>query len=199
MEKTQSRQTKATLIWKTDFSSIFTTGSRLDQRCIIAKMTQKTGKNRYLKNARILDTQFRSILKEFSFDSTASETAERTGIGRKTVNRIFHLIRKRLAVLCEKESKFSGEIEIEESYFGAKRVRGKRGRGAKGKIPVIGLLKRNGTVYSKPVRNCTRTQLMPVIKGKILERKYNTYRWLDKLRRTHIKRIQTQESVSLKG
>ena len=34
----------------------------------------------------------------------------------------------------QKISKFSGEIEIDESYFGAKRVRGKRGRGASGKI-----------------------------------------------------------------
>ena len=38
---------------------------------------------------------------------------------------------------CEKISKFSGEIEIDESYFGAKRVRGKRGRGAANKTPVL--------------------------------------------------------------
>jgi len=116
-----------------------------------------------------LDTQFRAILKEFSLDSTASETAERTGIGRKSVNRIFHLIRKRVVVLCEGESKFSGEVEVDESYFGPRRVRGKRGRGASGKIPVIGLLKRNGTVYAKPIKNCTKAQLMPIIKGKVLE------------------------------
>jgi len=132
-------------------------------------MTQKTGKNRYLKNARILDTQFRAILKEFCLDSTASETATRTGISRKTINRIFHLIRRRIVVLCEQESMFSGEVEIDESYFGARRVRGRRGRGAKGKIPVIGLLKRNGTVYVKPIKNCTRAQLIPIIKGKVLE------------------------------
>ena len=38
---------------------------------------------------------------------------------------------------CENISKFSGEIEIDESYFGSKRVRGKRGRGASGKQPVF--------------------------------------------------------------
>ena len=132
-------------------------------------MNQKIGKNRYLKNARIWDTQFRALLREFCFDSTASETAQRTGLNRNTVNRIFCLIRKRLVVLCEKESRFSGEVEIDESYFGARRVRGKRGRGAKGKIPVVGILKRNGTVYTKPIKNCTKAQLLPVIKGKILE------------------------------
>ena len=34
-----------------------------------------------------------------------------------------------------------GEVEVDESYFGARRVRGKRGRGARGKTPVVGLLK----------------------------------------------------------
>lgn len=34
---------------------------------------------------------------------------------------------------------FTGEIELDESYFGAKRVRGKRGRGAYGKTIVFGV------------------------------------------------------------
>ncbi len=38
-----------------------------------------------------------------------------------------------------------------------------------GKIPVIGLLKRNGKVYTKIVKRCKRQDLMPIIKGKILE------------------------------
>ena len=41
---------------------------------------------------------------------------------------------------------FSGEIEVDESYFGVRRVRGKRGRGAAGKTPVFSLLKRGGEV-----------------------------------------------------
>ena len=91
-------------------------------------MSQKPGKNKYLKNARILDTQFRSVLREFCLDSTAVETALRVGVNRRTVNRIFYLIRQRIMILCEEESKFSGEVEIDESCFGPRRVRGKRGR-----------------------------------------------------------------------
>jgi hypothetical protein len=34
-----------------------------------------------------------------------------------------------------------GQIEVDESYFGARRVRGKRGCGALGKTIVFGLLK----------------------------------------------------------
>ena len=40
-------------------------------------------------------------------------------------------------------------IEIDESYFGARRVRGKRGRWSASKIIVLGLLKRNGNVYTQ--------------------------------------------------
>ena len=38
---------------------------------------------------------------------------------------------------------FDGEVEADESYFGGQR-KGKRGRGAAGKVAVFGLLKRNG-------------------------------------------------------
>ena len=45
----------------------------------------------------------------------------------------------------------------------------KRGRGASGKTPVIGLLKRDGKVFVKVVNNCSRKELLPVIKGQVLE------------------------------
>ncbi len=40
---------------------------------------------------------------------------------------------------------FDGEVEADESYFGGQR-KGKRGRGAAGKVAVFRLLKRNGKV-----------------------------------------------------
>lgn len=65
---------------------------------------------------------------------------------------------------CEKSSKLSGEIEIDESYFGAKRVRGKRGRGAGGKTPVFGMLKRDGKVYTQVVKGCSGSELLPILR-----------------------------------
>ena len=59
-------------------------------------------------------------------------------------------------------------MEIDESYFGARRVRGKRGRGAGGKTPVIGLLKRGGKVFTGIVENCSKQALMPINKGQVL-------------------------------
>ena len=126
-------------------------------------------KNKYLKNGRISEPEFRSILKEFCLDSSATETALRTDHNRKTINRLYNLFRERILILTEAENGFEGEIEIDESYFGAKRIRGKRGRGASGKIPVVGLLKRGGNVYTRVVKNCSKKELLPVIRGKVLE------------------------------
>ena len=53
---------------------------------------------------------------------------------------------------------------IDESYFGAKRVRGKRGRGASGKQSVFGMLKRDGKVYTQIVKNCSANELLPILK-----------------------------------
>ena len=72
-----------------------------------------------------------------------------SGISRLSVNKLFDKIRERISQDCELHSPLGkGEIELDESYFGEKRVRGIRGRGAKGKISVLGMLKRDGKVYT---------------------------------------------------
>lgn len=127
-------------------------------------------KNRYIFKTHISERKFREILRYFSLDFDASQTSLLTHLTRKTINRLYHKFRKRIFYLEEIDrDKINGEIEIDESYFGAKRVRGKRGRGAKGKTPVVGLLKRNGKVFTQILKNCQRKQLLPIIKGKILE------------------------------
>ena len=60
----------------------------------------------------------------------------------------------------------SGEIEVDESYFGGHR-KGKRGRGAAGKVPVFGLLKRHGKVYVALIANARSDTLIPIIRDKI--------------------------------
>ncbi len=54
-------------------------------------------------------------------------------------------------------------FEIDESYFGSKRVRRKRGRGAANKTPVFGMLKRDGRVYTQIVKNCSTSELIPIL------------------------------------
>jgi transposase len=61
---------------------------------------------------------------------------------------------------------FDGCIEFDESYFGGV-LKGKRGRGAAGKVAVFGILKRSGKVYTAVVEDTKSSTLMPVITRKI--------------------------------
>ncbi len=119
------------------------------------------------KRSRISRKKFRQILRYFALDLTASQITSLTALNRNTVNRYLTLIRRSIALYCESESPFTGEIELDESYFGAKRVRGKRGRRACGKTIVFGVYKRNGKVYTEIVPNCSRKTLYAIIKGKV--------------------------------
>jgi len=115
-----------------------------------------TVKNKYVKGAHISERKFRELVRLFSVDLEASQIASLTGLSRNTVNRYLTAIRVRLAEFCESKSPFSGEVEVDESYFGARRVKGKRGRGAYGKTIVFGIFRRNGCVYTEIVPNCSK-------------------------------------------
>ena len=60
-----------------------------------------------------------------------------------------------------------GDVEVDESYFGPKRVRGKRGRGAGGKTVVFGLLKRGGQVVTHIIPDCRKRTLQRLIRGQV--------------------------------
>ena len=121
--------------------------------------------NRYIVHSRISEAKFREILRLFCADLQPTQIVTLSRISKTAINRLVDKIRKRIAVLAEKESCFSqGEIEIDESYFGPKRIRGKRGRGAFKKIRVFGMKKRGDKVYTQIVKNCSAADLLPIIK-----------------------------------
>ena len=95
-----------------------------------------------------LFARFRCSINRF-FDTLGSEYGQS----------ILTLIRKRIAEHRETQYPFKGEIEVEESYFGRKRVKGKRGRGAYKKTPVFGILKRGGKVYAEFAPDCAKAML----------------------------------------
>ena len=74
-----------------------------------------------------------------------------------------------VGLALEELKPFEGESEGDESDFGARRVRGKRGRGASGKTPVLGLHKRGDRVFVSGVQNCSKQALMPILRGHVLE------------------------------
>ncbi len=115
---------------------------------------------------RISRAKFRQILRLFALDLTASQIAELTDLNRNTVNRYLTLVRSLIADFCEHESPFSGAVECDESYFGSRHTKGKRGRGAENKHIVFGIYKRNGKVYTEIVKNVQAKTLQAIIKGK---------------------------------
>ena len=124
--------------------------------------------NRYYRFAKISERKTRQIIKYFALDLTAQKTAVLTRLTRKSVNEIYLKIRNRVAEECERASPFSScQIEVDESYFGARRVRGKRGRGASGKTIVFRIYKRNGSVYTEIVPNVQQKTLQNIIRGKV--------------------------------
>lgn len=125
-----------------------------------------------VKKAKISDYQIKKIVKCFCLDITADKTAVLTGMNRNTINHWFLLFRRAIYAWQKKEfEQIIGEAEVDESYFGAKRVRGfrgklKRGRGTL-KQPVFGIFKRNGRVYTEIIPNCSKPVLQAIIKGRI--------------------------------
>ena len=126
-----------------------------------------TTTNRYIKSSRLSEAKFRHLVKLFCLDVDAQSIADFTSLNRNTVNRYLRLFRERIAEMCERSSPFSGEVEIDESYFGARRIKGKRGRGARGKTPVFGILQRGGKVYTEIVPDCAKKTLQAIIRGKV--------------------------------
>jgi transposase len=123
--------------------------------------------NRYYRRSKISERKTRQIIRCFALDLTAAKTAELVGLTRKSVNQIYLKIRRRVAQRAERASPFGGIVEVDESYFGARRVRGKRGRGASGKTIVFGIFKRNGSVYTEIVPDCRKKTLQAIIRGRI--------------------------------
>ena len=67
----------------------------------------------------------------FCADIPALTAAGLTGWSVQSTQRLYDGLRLRIMKLTMEEARpFAGEVEIDESYFGARRVRGKRGRGA---------------------------------------------------------------------
>ena len=124
-------------------------------------------KNKYVLRSKISEAKFRQLARCFALDLDARQAAALTGLNRNTINRYFHLIRTRIAEFCENQSPFTGEIEVDESYFGGRRIKGKRGRGAAGKTPVFGIFQRHGSVYTEVVPDCAKATLQAIIRGRV--------------------------------
>jgi len=128
-----------------------------------------TSINPYKKKSHLWIAKSRKIIRMFAEDLTASTTSRLLKIERKTVNRRYEYMRKVIHHYSIKQDLDIRKwiIEIDESYFWPKRIRGKRGRWAGNKIKVLWLLKRYWKVFVQVVPDCSAKSLIPIIRWKI--------------------------------
>lgn len=109
------------------------------------------------------------LVEHFVAGTTARCAGKLINVNKNTAIFYFQRLREIIARRLEQESLdvFEGEIEVDESYFGGTQ-KGKRGRGASGKVPVFGLLKRGGKVYTQVILDAKSATLMPIIRKKVV-------------------------------
>ena len=97
-------------------------------------------KNPYAFRSRVSAAKTRAVVRCFAADLTALQTAELARLNRNTVNRLYRALRERIVIACEARCSMFGVVEADECYFGPRRVKGKAGRAAAGKITVFGII-----------------------------------------------------------
>lgn len=122
-----------------------------------------------MQKSRLSKAKQHKLIEHFVAGTTARCAADLVVVNHKTAAYYYHRLREIIAYKLSQESDefLSGEIEVDESYFGGHR-KGKRGRGAAGKVPVFGLLKHGGKVYTKVIPDAKADTLMPIIRDKVM-------------------------------
>jgi transposase len=109
----------------------------------------------------------KALMVQFVAGVSARTAAPLVGVNRHTATLYYHKLRELIAARLAEEAPLEfGEVEADESYFGGVR-KGKRGRGAAGKVMVFGLLKRAGKVYTALPANARSKTLVGIIRKRV--------------------------------
>ena len=119
-----------------------------------------------MRKNRLIQYKQYKLIELFVAGVTARTAVKLVGVNKSTAAYYFHRLRLLIFQNSPHLEMFDGEIEVDESYFGGHR-KGKRGRGANGKVAVFGLLKRNGQVYTVAVPNTQTATLLPIIREQV--------------------------------
>ena len=120
-----------------------------------------------MRKSRLSRDKQQRLIEHFVAGTTARTAGALVSVNFKTAAYYFHRLREIIYQATEDETPFSGEVEVDESYFGGRR-KGMRGRGAAGKVPVFGLLKRKGKVYAKVIPDAKSKTLMNIMAKRIV-------------------------------
>src|SRR5258707_5576913 len=99
---------------------------------------------------------------------SAKQLERELGVTYKTAWRMFKQIR---SMLAENRGPLTGEVEIDETYIGGKKrmSEGKkgRGRGTPGKVPVLGIIQRQGSAVVNALPDIKASTMMPIIRATV--------------------------------
>ena len=100
------------------------------------------------------------IIKLFELELSARKISQQVGLSYPTALKAVNMIRMAIvANNTDSDDLLTGEIELDEAYFGGRR-KGNRGRGAAGKVPVFGILERDGIVRVEVVKDVSAKTLL---------------------------------------
>jgi len=134
-------------------------------RCSRCGYTFRDFSGRWINRGRLTAVQWLSIVKLFELELSVRKMALQLGLSYRAVYGAVSTIRA--AILGHAENAFlSGEVELDEAYFGGRR-KGNRGRGAAGKVPVFGILERQGRVHVTVVPNVSAATLLQLTVKKV--------------------------------
>jgi transposase len=135
-------------------------------RCYECRKDWGPRRGSIMEGLRVPFTRVLMAIKLFELDTSVREAAKQLGLAYNTVYDLFNLMRESIAHTDTDGFSLSGEIEMDESYFGGRR-KGKRGRGAAGKIPVFGILERGGKVRVEVVQDVQGESLVDMAIKKV--------------------------------
>ena len=123
----------------------------------------------HMRKSRLSQGKQNWLMEHFVAGTTARCAAALVGVNSKTAVYYFHRLLEIIFYHLELEADnvVDGETEVDESYFGGRR-KGKRGRGTGSKVPVFGLLKRGGKVYTKIIADASSATLFAIIEHKVV-------------------------------
>ena len=129
-------------------------------RCKRCGYTFHDFSGRWINKVQITTKDWLWIIKLFELELSARRIAEQVRLSYPTVLKAVTVIRMAIvSPTSDADKLLGGEVEMDESYFGGRR-KGKRGRGAANKVPVFGILERNGVVKVEVIKDVTAETLL---------------------------------------
>jgi len=134
-------------------------------RCKRCRYDFREFTGRWLSRVRLSPKQWIWLVKLFSLEISTRRMAKELELHYSTALKAVDAIRMSI-VMHGEDDLLKGTIEMDETYFGGRR-KGKRGRGAFHKVPVFGILERNGRVSVNVLPDVSADSILSIAVRKV--------------------------------